>query len=144
MGVSGPFDADLMTPARIAFSVPILNVLSHPQVVGPVLASHAFDLQDFPPQKSESGTPLPAHTGPPGVNIEVKLVGVDDEAVESGSDPVGVLFARGPPVAKALNVEGLEGSYVDIGSKSDEDDGWVGLGVRAKMQSNGAMIEVVN
>ena len=74
----------------------------------------------------------------------VQRAPVDDEAVESGSDPVGVLFARGPPVAKALNVEGLEGSYVDIGSKSDEDDGWVGLGVRAKMQSNGAMIEIVN
>ncbi|KAH6918885.1 acetyl-CoA synthetase [Coprinopsis sp. MPI-PUGE-AT-0042] len=142
----GPFEADLMTPARIAYSVPIINVLSHPLVAGPVLASHAFDLQDFPSQKSQSGASLSAHTGPPGVNVEVKLVGVDDDAVESGSDPVGVLFARGPPVAKVLNVEGLEGSYVDVSktASNDEDDGWTGLGIRAKMQTNGAMVEMVD
>lgn len=135
-----------MTPARIAYSVPIINVLSHPLVTGPVLASHAFDLQDFPPQKSPSGASLPAHTGPPGVNVEAKLVGVDDDAVESGSDPVGVLFVRGPPVAKVLNVEGLEGSYVDVSksTSSNEDDGWTGLGIRAKMQTNGAMVEMVD
>jgi long-chain acyl-CoA synthetase len=144
--VTGPFEADLMTPARIAYSVPVINVLSHPLVTGPVLASHAFDLQDFPSQKSQSGTSLPAHTGPPGVNVEVKLVGVDDDAVESGSDPVGVLFVRGPPVAKVLNVEGLEGSYVDVSksASNDEDDGWTGLGIRAKMQTNGAMVEMVD
>ncbi|EAU88139.1 acetyl-CoA synthetase [Coprinopsis cinerea okayama7 len=134
----GPVDADLMTPARIAFSVPVINTLSHPLVAAPVLASHAFDLQDFSLTGTSSQKPLPAHTGPPGVNVEVKLVGVDDEKVESGGDPVGVMYVRGPPVAKLVNVEG----YVEV--PSGDDDGWTGLGVRAKVQTNGSFVEMID
>lgn len=126
-----------MTPARIALSVPIVNVVSHSLVSGPLLASHAFDLQDFAPEKTKSGAPLPAHTGPPGVNVEIKLVGVDDDAVENGADPVGVVFVRGPPVGKLVNVEG----YVDVPSENaTEEEAWTGIGLRAKVQSNGSFI----
>lgn len=126
-----------MTPARIALSVPIVNVVSHPLVSGPLLASHAFDLQDFPPAKTASGALLPAHTGPPGVNVEVKLVGVDDEAVENGADPVGVVFVRGPPVGKLVNVDG----YVDVPSENvNEEERWTGIGLRARVQSNGSFV----
>lgn len=126
-----------MTPARIALSVPVINVLSHPLVSGPVLASHAFDLQEFPPTRNKSEAVLPAHTGPPGVNVEVKLVGVDDEAVEGGADPVGVVFVRGPPVGKLVNVEG----YENIPSQTaEEEEGWTGTGLRAKVQTNGSFV----
>ncbi|KAJ2917592.1 hypothetical protein MD484_g2778, partial [Candolleomyces efflorescens] len=133
----GSIEASLMTPARIALSVPVINVLSHPLVSGPVLASHAFDLQDFPAEKTKSHTTLPAHTGPPGINVEVKLVGVDDEAVEKGGDPVGVVFVRGPPVGKLVNVDG----YENIPSQTtDDEEGWTGTGLRAKVQTNGSFV----
>ncbi|KAJ2933950.1 hypothetical protein H1R20_g3106, partial [Candolleomyces eurysporus] len=133
----GPIEASLMTPARIALSVPVINVLSHPLVSGPVLATHAFDLQDFPLAKTKSQSVLPAHSGPPGINVEVKLVGVDDEAVEKGSDPVGVVFVRGPPVGKLVNVDG----YENIPSQTtDDEEGWTGTGLRAKVQTNGSFV----
>lgn len=130
--VSGLIEAKTMTPARIALSIPLVNSLTHPLVSGPVLASHAFDLQDFPAPSNGPLTPV-AHTGPPSVNIEAKLVGVEDDQVENGANPVGILFVRGPSVAKMANIEG----YVDISSEGD-GDGWIGTGVKAEVQPNGS------
>ncbi|KAJ7694171.1 hypothetical protein B0H17DRAFT_1058042 [Mycena rosella] len=124
----GPIAADSMTPARVALSVPVINCYSHPLVAGPVLASAALDLQDL----GKDGTSN-AHTGPPSINIEAKLVGVEDEAVERGGDPVGILMVRGPTVGKLGN---MEASYVSI--PSGEDEGWIGTGLRARVQPNGA------
>ncbi|KAJ7752042.1 hypothetical protein B0H16DRAFT_1547206 [Mycena metata] len=124
----GPLAADTLTPARVALSIPVINCYSHPLVVGPVLASHAFDLQDL----STDGVST-AHTGPPTVNVEAKLVGVDDDSVENGADPVGILMVRGPSVGK---LSSLEASYVSIPSGADE--GWIGTGLRATVQTNGA------
>jgi len=124
----GPIQATLLTPARIALSVPLVNCYTHPLVAGPVHASHPLDLQDFP---APAGSV--AHVGPPSVNIEAKLVGVEDALVEKGADPVGVLLVRGPAVGKLL---GMEDSYIAIPS-GDEDEGWVGTGRRAKVQTNG-------
>ncbi|KAJ6546491.1 hypothetical protein DFH09DRAFT_1040107 [Mycena vulgaris] len=124
----GPLAADSMTPARVALSVPVINCYSHPLVAGPVLASHALDLQDLSTPGSTT-----AHTGPPSINVEAKLVGVDDEAVENGADPVGILMVRGPTVGKLTS---MEASYVSI--PSGEDEGWIGTGLRAKVQTNGA------
>lgn len=127
--VSGGFiEAKTMGPARVALSIPLVNSLSHPLVSGPVLASHAFDLQDFPAPSNAV-----AHTGPPSVNIEAKLVGVDDDQVENGANPVGILFVRGPSIAKMANIEG----YVDISSEGD-GDGWISTGVKAEVQPNGS------
>ncbi|KAJ7738483.1 acetyl-CoA synthetase [Mycena maculata] len=124
----GPLSADTLTPARVALSVPIINCYSHPLVAGPVLASHALDLQDL-----STGVSTPAHSGPPSINMEAKLVGVDDEPVENGADPVGILMVRGPSVGKLTS---METSYVSI--PSGEDEGWMGTGVRAMVQTNGA------
>ncbi|KIK08144.1 hypothetical protein K443DRAFT_672626 [Laccaria amethystina LaAM-08-1] len=128
----GLIEAKTMTPARVALSIPLVNSLSHPLVSGPVLASHAFDLQDFPAPSNGPLTPV-AHTGPPSVNIEAKLVGVEDDQVENGANPVGILFVRGPSIAKMANTEG----YVDISSEGD-DDGWISTGVKAEVQPNGS------
>ena len=133
---SGPIESKLLTPSRIALSVPVVNILSHPLVTGPVFASHAFDLQDFITEEAK-GQEEPAHSGPPTINIEVKLVGVDDEAIEGGADPEGVVFIRGPPVGKLVNVE----DYVDVHvDEKEEGEGWVGTGLRAKVLSNGAFV----
>lgn len=128
----GLIEAKIMTPARVALSIPLVNSLTHPLVSGPVLASHAFDLQDFPAPSNGPLSPV-AHTGPPSVNIEAKLVGVDDDQVENGANPVGILVVRGPSIAKMANIEG----YVDISSEGD-GDGWISTGVKAEVQPNGS------
>jgi long-chain acyl-CoA synthetase len=115
--------------------VPFVNAFTHPLVTAPVLASHAFDLQDFYSTKTTSKAVSPS--GPPGVNVEAKLVGVEDEAVEKGGDPSGDLFIRGPPVGKMMNLE----DYVDVPS-GDDPDGyeWAGMDVKARIQPNGSFL----
>jgi long-chain acyl-CoA synthetase len=107
-------------------------MFTHPVVAGPILASHPLDVQDFvSPQKAnldETSAPV----GCPSINIEAKLVGVSDDAVESGSVPLGTLLVRGPSVGKLLGLE----DYVNV--PSSEDEGWVGTGARAMVQTNGA------
>ncbi|KAG6886016.1 hypothetical protein C0993_006132 [Termitomyces sp. T159_Od127] len=125
----GCLDAAVVTPARIALSIPIVNAYTHPLVPGPVLASHPFDLQDLPTLKDS----LVAHVGPPSVNVEVKLIGVDDAKVENGGDPTGNLLIRGPPVGKLLNGD----DFVSIPSEDDKE-GWVATDAWVKVQSNGA------
>lgn len=90
-----------------------------------MLASHALDLQDFPPMASDSLPSPIAHVGPPSINVEVKLVGLDDKLVENGADPVGSLLIRGPTIGK---------TEVAVA----EEDGWVSTGARAKVQKNGS------
>jgi long-chain acyl-CoA synthetase len=111
-------------------SVPLVNCFTHPLVPGPALTSHPLDLQDF--SAVGDGEFSAAHVGPPSVNTEAKLVGVDDESVEKGGDPVGTLLIRGPSVGTLLNND----DYVRIPSEVD-NEGWVLTGVEAKMQSNG-------
>ncbi|KAL0947122.1 hypothetical protein HGRIS_013254 [Hohenbuehelia grisea] len=118
-----PLRAAALPRARVALSVPIVNVLSHALVAGPVLASHALDLQTFP---APGGAV--AHVGPPTVNVEAKLVGVDDAVVEAGGNPEGVLLVRGPPV----------GTLFGAGKEVQVDEGWAGTGERARVQTNGA------
>lgn len=151
--------AEVLTPARIALSVPLVNVTTHPLVAAPVLASHPLDLQDLSrvssynanKEKGESGEA--AHTGPPGVNVEVKLVGVDDEAVEKGSDPEGVVHVRGPPVGRKVSLEdyvhvSLSASVLGMGAGGNsgsagsggEGEGWVETELRARVQANGSFV----
>jgi long-chain acyl-CoA synthetase len=95
--------------ARIALSVPMVNAYTNPVSTAPIFASHVLDVQEFPGH---------AHVGPPGINVEVKLIGVDDKTVEGGGDPMGGLLVNGPPVG------GMVGD-------------WVNGGVNAKAQTNG-------
>ncbi|KAG6891047.1 hypothetical protein C0992_010709 [Termitomyces sp. T32_za158] len=125
----GQLDAAVVTPARIALSIPIVNAYTHPYVPGPVFASHPFDLQDFPTLKNS----LVAHVGPPSVNVEVKMIGVDEPTMETGGDPGGILLIRGPPVGKLLNGE----DFVSIPSEDDKE-GWVATDAWITVHSNGA------
>ncbi len=87
--------------------------------------------------------------------MEVKLLGVDDEAVENGQDPRGGLVVRGPPVGKVvnLNVGEVGEDYVEVGSGSGSpgsntsvgtvhDAEWVKTGVEARILTNGAFMLV--
>lgn len=60
------------------------------------MSSHMLDLQAFPVIEdnrvnAEGSFGSMAHVGPPTINIEVKLVGVNDAAVEAGASPVGAV-----------------------------------------------------
>ncbi|KAH8833558.1 hypothetical protein DL96DRAFT_1666671 [Flagelloscypha sp. PMI_526] len=72
----GPVPSELLTPARVAFSIPLVNAFSHPLVAGPVLASHPLDVQDFPQ-----------------LNLPER------------ENPVGKLIVRGPPVGRLYGVD---------------------------------------
>lgn len=130
---SGQLRQQFLTPSRIAFSTPFVNILTHPVVAGPIMASHPLDLQDFyiPHAVNESSS---VPVGPPSINIEAKLVGVSDDVIENGGDPEGVLLVRGPSVGKLPNVE----DYVDVSTNGTNGDSWIGTGVRAKVETTGA------
>jgi len=117
----GSLPNDALTPARIALSVPLINTFVHPSTSGPLLATHAFDLQSFPSAEGEQ-----AHSGAPSVNVEMKLIGVDDAAVERENDPKGELLVRGPPVGTPIS-----------GTETAEQD-WLHTGVVARVMTNGA------
>lgn len=135
----GSLESSVLTPARIALSVPLVNAHTHPVVAGPVLASHPLDLQTFPVTPATPGSlasdnfafAYQAPVGPPSINIEAKLTGVDDAAVENGADPIGALFLRGPSVGTLLHVEQDETAI------PEEEKGWVETGERARVLSNG-------
>lgn len=106
-------------------------------VAGPVLASHSHDLQTFATETPSTPTSSAADNyaftylatvGSPAINIEAKLEGVDDGAIESGADPVGSLWLRGPSVGTLLDME-------ETGGSDDQD--WVEAGHRAKVSPNG-------
>ena len=115
-----------------------MNVHSHPLVAGPVFATHSFDLQNFPAGSTSSDNFAQlAHVGPPGINVEVKLVGLDDVAVESGADPAGMLLVRGPPVGSLIGGGGEnEEENVDV-SGGREYEKWARTGERARVLKNG-------
>jgi long-chain acyl-CoA synthetase len=125
---------DPLNTARIVLSIPIVNTFTHLMSAAPILASHLLDLQQFPTGLADVNPPI-AHCGAPVVNVEVKLIGVDDDAVESGADPEGRLVVRGPPVGKVVVVNGED--YVDVGAGDDE---WAGTGVEARVLSNGSFV----
>ncbi|EGO21502.1 hypothetical protein SERLADRAFT_473934 [Serpula lacrymans var. lacrymans S7.9] len=120
----GPIDLASLTPTRIALSVPLVNTHSHPTVAGPVFASQPLDLQVFPTNSSDKFGTL-AHVGAPSINVEAKLVNVQDDVVEAGGDPVGVIVVRGPPV----------GSLIE---PTENGEGWVNTGETGRVLTNGA------
>lgn len=62
-----------------------IHVLS----TGALFASHPYDLQIM--SKDESSKRVVWHYGPPTANVEIKLTGVDESAVEQGRDPEGLV-----------------------------------------------------
>jgi len=126
----GTVPASLLTQARIALSVPLVIAHTHPLVSAPIFASHPYDVQTFTITSDQE----PAHVGPPTVNIEVKLVGVEDGAVEKGTDPEGMLHVRGPIVGRMLaNADRPDGN-----EEAKAEEPWVSTGNRARVQTNGA------
>jgi long-chain acyl-CoA synthetase len=125
----GAVSASQLTPARIALSVPLVIAHTHPLVSAPILASHPHDLQTFAVTSRQEF----AHVGPPTVNVEVKLVGVDDGRVEKGDDPEGVLHVRGPIVGRVISPT----DRLDAEEARGTDEPWVSTEDRARVQANG-------
>jgi long-chain acyl-CoA synthetase len=124
-----PLPPALLTPARAALSIPLVSALAHPLAAAPLCASHPHDLQSF-------ARALPASpVGPPVVNIEAKLRGIDDAAAERGEDPQGTLLVRGPPVGRLLDDD--EDAPA---SGAAEDEPWIPTGVTARVQTNGSFV----
>jgi long-chain acyl-CoA synthetase len=69
-----------------------------------------------------------SHCGPPTCNVEIKLVGIDEAAVGTGSDPLGELCVRGPGV----------GDPIPMGVQLE--DGWIDAGVKARVRANGTFL----
>ena len=132
--LSGQLENQLLMPSRVALSVPLVNAYNHPLVAGPVLASHPLDLQVFPDEPSSSNKSAAenyafsylAPVGPPAINVEAKLAGVDDDAVENGADPVGTLLLRGPTIGTPLELE-----------EDEDSEKWTTTGERARVLPNG-------
>lgn len=118
----GLLPSDTLVSARLALSIPLINTHMHGSAAGPLFATHAFDLQMLP------GADEPAHVGAPSVNVEVKLVGVNDNVVEKGADPIGKILVRGPSVGNMLSADGEAG----------EKNAWVHTGEMARVMTNGA------
>lgn len=118
-----PFDA--LVPARLVLSIPLINTYTHGSATGPLFATHAFDLQMLP---SSSPAAEPAHVGAPSVNVEVKLIGVNDNVVEKGADPIGEILVRGSSVGNMLSADGEAG----------EKNAWVHTEEMARVMTNGA------
>ncbi|KAA1471333.1 acetyl-CoA synthetase-like protein [Dentipellis sp. KUC8613] len=132
----GTLDDHALTPTRIALSIPFVHAHTHPLVTAPVFASHPLDLQTFDAPKGAKRTPdaALAHVGPPTINIEVKLVGVDDDALEKGADPVGHVHVRGPIVGRLLAVSEDAEDSVDAAG----EEPWAPIGHNARVQTNGS------
>jgi len=112
----GPIKSSLMMQSRVALSVPLVNAYIHPFVSSHVFSSHPLDLQSFPEYDYH-------HVGAPCINIETKVLGVDDNLVEKGDNPLGSIVVRGPTVGKPQDI-------------SAEDD-WIDLNVKAQVLTNG-------
>lgn len=118
----GLLPSDTLVSARLALSIPLINTHTHGSAAGPLFATHAFDLQMLP------GADEPAHVGAPSVNVEVKLIGVNDNVVEKGADPIGKILVRGTSVGNMLSADGEAG----------EKNAWVHTGEIARVMTNGA------
>jgi hypothetical protein len=115
--------------ARVTLSIPVVHAVSHPAVVAPVCATHPLDLQHFPAPANAQGFDAVAHAGPPSVNLEAKLIGIDDTATQAGQDPEGTLLVRGPTVAK-VEIIGDEAS-------AEIESGWLNTWDKVRVLTNG-------
>jgi long-chain acyl-CoA synthetase len=114
-----------MSEARATMSVPIVHASSHPAVPAPMTASHPFDFQTFSLGLSDGQSGM--HAGAPSVNLEAKILEINDQAVEAGGDPEGALYVRGPAVGQVL------GEEVD----EETEYRWLNTEERVRVQTNG-------
>ncbi len=80
------------------------------RATGPILTTHFHDLQttttSYTASKQPDGLP---HVGAVASNAEVLLRGTRVEELDSQSDPIGRLYARGPTVLR----DSREGTSTD-------------------------------
>jgi long-chain acyl-CoA synthetase len=99
--------------SHLLLGVPTSRLHPSARSAGPIFASHFYDLQIpavpnyLAPLTFESDAAERAHTGPPAVNIEVKLVGKKVDSEIQGGEPLeGQLWAGGPGLLERANRDG--------------------------------------
>lgn len=111
---------------RLVLGVPIVVVLTHPLVAGPVTTTMMHDLQQF------ASLGEYAHLGAPCAGIECKLVDVHEVDVKAGVYK-GELVLRGPSVVKhASTLQGVQ-------RIQSTPDGWLRTRVWTELRTNGTL-----
>ncbi|KAI9613650.1 hypothetical protein KEM48_003779 [Puccinia striiformis f. sp. tritici PST-130] len=95
-----PISQSSATLIRAGFGVSLQRVYVHPVATGPLLASHQYDFQLSQPQRPSLN--LMIQCGPPGVNVECKIVGVPEPSLINNDAWKGKLLVRGPSVGTEL------------------------------------------
>lgn len=117
-----------LTP--VLLGVPLSKMTSSSFCAGPVFASHLYDLQSaIVPDVSKRPTlqGKPAHSGPPGANVEVVLRGPGCEPTDDGGAPfTGEVFIAGPSVLARVD--------------KPSTDGWTDTGLEASVYPNGTFV----
>lgn len=92
---AGP-SSEVVDFMRMALGIPVVVVMTHPLVAGPVTNTLFHDYQRFPSLSSGNGY---AHVGAPSATLECKLIGVEDDVVKSGVYEGEVCVAHRNPAA---------------------------------------------
>ncbi|KNZ56741.1 uncharacterized protein VP01_232g3 [Puccinia sorghi] len=95
-----PISQSTASLIRAGFGVSLQRVYVHPVGAGPLLASQQYDFQLVQPHRPTKHTMI--QCGPPGVNVECKIVDVPEPSLINYDAWKGKLVVRGPSVGTAL------------------------------------------
>jgi len=95
-----PISQSTASLIRAGFGVSLQRVYAHPVGAGPLLASQQYDFQLVQPHRPTNHTMI--QCGPPGVNVECKIVDVPEPALINNDAWKGKLVVRGPSVGTPL------------------------------------------
>lgn len=141
--------------SHVLLGVPTSRLHPSPRSAGPVFASHFYDLQIptvpnyLTPLVFDSAPAERAHTGPPAVNIEIKLAGemIELEMEEGGEGDTleGGLFGGGPGLLQLANGDSFAANrqvapHSSLHLRLRLTIRWVNFGEVARVQTNGTFI----
>lgn len=147
----GPAPASQVESLRSILGAPVLSTLSHPFVLAPLAAQHAYDVQRLPPpgvmDKSLTGKEL-GHVGPPVPGVEIKLKGDENDLV--GGRLRGEILIRTPmlppassfPESAVVTDESLAPRPAYPGKEKSEAAAatqWLKTGITAELATEGTL-----
>lgn len=112
-----PITQSTATLIRAGFGVSLQRVYVHPVGAGPLLASQQYDFQLARPHRLTTSTMV--HCGPPGANVECKIVAVPEPALINHDAWKGKLLVRGPSVGSELTPDGDAAEAEDFHAVAD-------------------------
>ncbi|SCV69040.1 BQ2448_2060 [Microbotryum intermedium] len=157
---SGGEDDDMGLPLEQARSemfkatlgIPVVSVLAHSAICGPVANSIYYDAQRLPrPDETRDEASDRTHVGAPSVGVELKLIGCDEAQIKQEQRFKGEIVVRTPvlPHPKTLPTKSMitDGElpalppYPNAKKAADEDNPskWFRTGIQAEMGKEGAI-----